>query len=130
MSARVDGMDVAENASPRSISRRLEAALAYGQSLYSRYLDSGKIKFDAKLLRDNNERVRDLSLELAAVVGPELQEHALALAYHADVFVLEWDVYDFENSVSWDEPFAYVTKVGFPADRVNALMTAADLAGS
>jgi hypothetical protein len=83
---------------------------------YTDYLDSGKIFFHARILRQYNDRIRELIMANAYLLEDSLRKDCIALLRHLDVWTLCWD--DLHNNLRPDvnQEFAFANSVTFPRD--------------
>jgi hypothetical protein len=80
---------------------------------FSRY-KSTNLYLEAKVLKDGNEKVRNLLLGNSHLIPPELIEDTNKLIEHYDVWMEEFNKHrDFENP-NLDQKFIFAGPVGFP----------------
>lgn len=102
---------------------RLTVLLERGHFTYKNYLSNNKNFLHAKILKDNNGRIRQLILSHCHVLPNAQQLNAIQLVYHIDVWCCLWeDSFDTLTPGIFDT-FSFENKVNFPADAVNALIS-------
>ncbi|MCW5596603.1 MAG: hypothetical protein KIT42_12090 [Rhodocyclaceae bacterium] len=76
------------------------------------------IYLEAKVMRDGNEKARNLLLKKGHLIPSQLIEHAGALIEHYDAWLEEFDRVRGTNAPTSDEPFVFVGTKGhpFPSD--------------
>ncbi len=84
------------------------------KTAYTDYLNAGKTFFYARLLRQYNDRIRELLLENSYLLPADLHPDAIALLQHYDVWTLCWD--DLHKSLRPDvnDEFVFANSVTFP----------------
>jgi len=105
---------------------RLSTMVNLGEVLYKDYLENGKTKSRARLIRENSVRIRDHLLENTHHLRPELRPAALNLIHHTACFVSQWDTYDAQHDVTESQEFSYPTDVKFPGEDVERLLRDSD----
>lgn len=80
------------------------------------------IYLEAKVMRDGNEKARNLLLKKGHLIPSQLIEHAGALIEHYDAWLEEFDRVRGANAPTSDEPFVFVGTKGhpFPSDAEGA----------
>ena len=95
--------------------------LKRGNATYQSYLANGKTFLYAKILKDNNERIRTLILEKSHLLPLEYQDYAIDLVAHIDVWHALWMDLSDRRSYQLTDEFVFENKVRFPAASVEAL---------
>lgn len=99
----------------------LMTLLKRGEVAYKNYMTDGKILLHAKILKDNNERIRTLVLEKSHLLPVEYHKYAIDLVAHIDVWYVLWMDLSDRNAYALTDAFVFKNKVRFPAEAVNAL---------
>ena len=86
--------------------RRAEAA-------YRSYLDDRKFIYTL-VLRDSNTAVRDLLLERGYLLPTDLQDDALQLIQHLDIWLVKWHDMRARTNPSLDDPFVLANESVYP----------------
>ncbi len=77
-----------------------------------RYLDTN-LFLEAKVLKESNEKIRDLLLEKAHLIPVELLEDASKLIEHYDVWLEEFNKHRNQENPNLDQTFIFVGPKGF-----------------
>jgi hypothetical protein len=100
----------------------LDTLLKRGQVIYAKYISDGKKFLYAKILKDNNEKIRELILAHTYLLPVEQQSNAIDLLIHIDVWIVLWnDLYNKDKFFYLYEEFSFENTVNFPKDSVNSL---------
>lgn len=97
--------------------------LKRGQVAYDRYIAGGKKYLHAKILKDNNERIRDLIMTRGHCLPTEQQAHAIDLVTHIDVWHVLWEDLNSRKVHGLDDEFAFENGTTFPRESVASLVT-------
>lgn len=91
------------------------------EGAYRAYLADGRKFIHTQVLRDSNEKLRNLLLEKGYLLPEERQADALALVAHLDVWLLRW--YDTRDALrpSLDEPFVFENDHVYPREAAQRL---------
>lgn len=81
---------------------------------YHNYLQGGKTYMHAHILRQYNARLRDMLLQKGYLLSEALQEDALALVDHYDVWMQKWDELERKLSPALSDEFVFPNEVTFP----------------
>ena len=111
----------------------VKTLLGRSHCTYKAYLDSGKIFLYAKILKDCNERLRELLIANAHLLRDDHWSDALALIHHIDVWTARWEESFKSTSPNSDSVFTFENWVNFPhkeASRLIALSTELNRSGS
>ena len=84
---------------------------------------NGKIFLYAKILKDNNEKIRDLILENAHLLPSEQQSHAIKLVSHIDIWILLWEDTNEKLSPILTDIFSFKNDATFPTESESSLMS-------
>src|SRR5687768_3497925 len=74
---------------------------------YKEYLLGGKTFMFALILRQYNEKIRELILEKGHLLSASLQEDALKLVSHYDIWMQKWDELKKNLNPSPDDEFVF-----------------------
>jgi hypothetical protein len=102
---------------------QLSTLLERGEVSYRNYIHDGKIFLYAKILKDNNEKIRDLILENAHLLPSEQQSHAIKLVSHIDIWVLLWEDTNEKLSPILTDVFSFKNDATFPTESESSLMS-------
>lgn len=83
---------------------------------YKEYLLGGKSFLFAVILRQYNEKIRELILEKGWLLPSGLQEDALALVSHYDIWMQKWDELKKTLNLAPDDEFAFPNTATFPKE--------------
>ena len=83
---------------------------------YKEYLHGGKTFMFAMILRQYNEKIRELILEKGWLLPAGLQEDGLALVSHYDIWMQKWDELKKSLNPSPDDQFVFPNNATFPKD--------------
>jgi hypothetical protein len=83
---------------------------------YKEYLQGGKTFMFAMILRQYNEKIRELILEKGYILPGNLQEDALALVSHYDIWMQKWDELKKNLDPSPGDEFAFPNTATFPKE--------------
>lgn len=75
---------------------------------------------EAKILKESNEKIRDLLLQRSHLIPATLQADANELVAHYDRYLEEFERVRGEGTTSKDEPFVFVGPKGYPFPRAAA----------
>ena len=96
--------------------------LRRGQKAYERYFANGKKFLYTKILKETNSELRQLLLSKGYLLPEELQQKALDLVEHLDVWHVLWDDLQERNRPGLDDEFVFENDVNFPQESVAALV--------
>ncbi|NDV22182.1 hypothetical protein [Desulfovibrio sp. JC022] len=101
---------------------RLDTLLKRGNIVYRQYLDNEKQLLFAKVIKDNNMRIRELVLAYTHILPEVHQANAIDLVVHVDVWNVLWE--DLFASKDWNlcDSFVFENKVNFPRESVDSLI--------
>lgn len=101
----------------------LDTLLKRGKIAYRNYISNGKCLLYAKIIKNNNEQIRELILEKAHLLPFEHQSKAIDLVTHIDIWYVLWeDLYEREKYNLNDE-FIFKNNATFPKESVASLCT-------
>ena len=96
--------------------------LKRGQLAYERYLANGKKFLYTKILKETNGELRQLLLSKGYLLPEELQQKALDLIEHLDVWHVLWDDLQERNRPGLYDEFVFENDVNFPKKSVAAIV--------
>ncbi|KZY42584.1 hypothetical protein A3732_16010 [Oleiphilus sp. HI0050] len=94
----------------------LVCLFARGAKTYQSYLNNEKTFLYAKILKDNNERIRSILLKLTSKVPEEMFVCCIDLIHHIDVWMELWLDLSERLDLKLDEPFVFQNKVNYPVE--------------
>ncbi len=100
----------------------LSTLLKRGDAAYKNYMASGKIFLYAKIIKNNNERIRELILDKAHFLPIAQQSNAIELVAHIDTWHALWENLDASQSHALQDKFSFENTVNFPKESVDSLM--------
>jgi len=80
---------------------------------FRRY-NAGNLYLEAKILREGNQKIRDLLLEKTYLIPIDLQEDARKLVEHYDIWLEEFDKLRGDSHKDLSEKFVFVGPKGYP----------------
>lgn len=83
---------------------------------YKNYLQDDKKFIHTKILKTCNEQLRSLLIENSFLLSDTLQQDALALVTHYDIWIEKWNELEQTQKFSLDEIFVFENKHTFPKD--------------
>lgn len=83
---------------------------------YRNYHQNGKKFLYARILKTYNNRIRDLLLEKSHLLSENLQNDALKLITHYDIWIEKWNELKNNNNHSLEDEFIFQNKDIFPSD--------------
>lgn len=92
-----------------------------GNATYQRYMANGKAFLYAKILKDNNARIRQVVIEKSYLLPLDHQPHVIELLTHIDVWYERWEALDAKKAHALSDEFAFENEVTFPRASVDAL---------
>ncbi|HEY6504496.1 MAG TPA: hypothetical protein VIZ28_11025 [Chitinophagaceae bacterium] len=95
---------------------QLHMNLEISGNAYREYLQGGKTFMFAKILRQYNEKIRELIIEKGWLLPESLQKDALALVLHYDAWMQKWDELKAKLDPSPDDEFVFPNSVTFPKE--------------
>jgi hypothetical protein len=106
----------------KSFLGKLHTLLMRGDIAYKNYRSHGKIFLYAKIIKDNNERIRLLTLDCNHLLPKEQQANAMELVEHIDVWSVLWeDLFDRLSPGPFDG-FEFENYATFPKAAANSLI--------
>ncbi|MBC7949785.1 MAG: hypothetical protein H7Y42_18015 [Chitinophagaceae bacterium] len=90
-------------------------------SAYRDYLEGGKTYFFARILRTYNNATRELLLEKGYLLSEELQQDALALITHYDIWMEKWDDLETRMKPAPNDEFVFPNDHVFPKNAASNL---------
>jgi hypothetical protein len=82
---------------------------------YKEYIDNGNKFIYARILKESNTNIRNNLLKNSFLLSEELQEDALALISHYDIWIEKWsDLYLKNTNLKLDDVFIFQNKHTFP----------------
>ncbi len=101
------------------------------EAAYRNYLNDGRKFIYTLVLRDSNSAVRNLLLERGYVLPASLQDDALRLIEHLDIWLIKWHELRERTNPSLDDPFVFANENVYPRQSAQNLAAAfAALAGA
>jgi hypothetical protein len=114
-------MDTQEGAALELLNS-LNMHLNRGQVAYEHYIASGKKYLYAKILKDNNERIRQLIMTKGHYLPIEQQANAIDLVAHIDTWHALWEDLDRKKIHRLNDKFAFENVATFPKEAVASLV--------
>lgn len=100
----------------------LDTLLKRGEIAYKNYISNEKKFLFAKIIKENNMRIRELILEGTHILPIDQQSNAIDLVTHIDIWHVLWDdLYERKNH-NIDEEFSFKNNVTFPKESVDSLL--------
>jgi hypothetical protein len=107
----------------------LHMQMMRAEAAYRSYLDDGRKFVYTLILMDSNTAVRDILLERGYLLPRELQDDALKLIGHLDIWLVKWHDLRERTTPSLDDPFVFVNEHLYPKQSARRLeATYAELA--
>ena len=101
------------------------------EAAYRSYLNDGRKFIYTLILRDSNTAVRDLLLERGYLLPAALQDDALQLIEHLDIWLVKWHELRERTHPSLDAPFVFANESVYPKQSAQNLAAAyAAIAGA
>lgn len=100
----------------------LSTLLKRGDMAYKGYMANGKTFLYAKVLKDNNERIRELILEKSHLLPIDYQPCAIDLAAHIDIWHVLWENLDKKKAHALTDEFVFENSATFPRESVATLV--------
>jgi hypothetical protein len=88
---------------------------------YNNYLNDEKKFIHAKILKTCNEQIRDLLLENSFLLSDTLQQDALKLISHYDIWIEKWIDLEQKRKPDLEDEFVFQNTYSFPKDASNNL---------
>lgn len=101
----------------------LTVLLGRGDAIYRHYMANGKTFLYAKILKDNNARIRELIIEKAYLLPIVVQPQAIELLVHIDVWYARWEALEASKVHGLNDEFVFANEINFPQSSVNELKT-------
>ncbi|MFT5368031.1 MAG: hypothetical protein ACI8V2_002994 [Candidatus Latescibacterota bacterium] len=99
----------------------LNTLLKRGEVAYKNYISNEKQFLYAKILKDNNERIRQLILEKSHLLPLDQQSNAIDLVTHIDIWHILWEDLNKRKTHNLDEAFSFENQATFPKESVASL---------
>lgn len=100
----------------------LDTLLKRGEVAYKNYISNEKKFLFAKIIKENNMRIRELILEGAHILPIDQQSKAIDLVTHIDIWHVLWDdLYERKNH-NLNEEFSFKNNATFPKESVDSLL--------
>lgn len=84
------------------------------EAAYRSYLDDGRKFIYTLVLRDSNTAMRDILLARGYLLPAELQEDALQLIEHLDIWLIKWHETRERTNPALDDPFVFANESVYP----------------
>lgn len=101
----------------------LNMHLKRGQVAYDNYIASGKKFLYAKILKNNNERIRQLIMTQGHCLPTEQRAYAIDLVTHIDIWDVLWEDLNSDKVHGLNDEFAFENSATFPKESVASLIT-------
>ena len=99
----------------------LDTLLKRGKIAYKNYISNGKYLLYAKIIKNNNEQIRELILKKSHLLPFEHQSNAIDLVTHIDIWHVLWeDLYE-RKKYNLDDEFVFENNATFPKESVASL---------
>ena len=95
--------------------------LKRGEVAYKNYMANGKTLLYAKILKDNNERIRQLALDKGYFLPIEQQSNMIDLVTHIDIWSVLWEDLYKSKKYRLNEEFSFENRATFPKEAVSSL---------
>ena len=100
----------------------LNTLLKRGEVAYKNYNSNEKRFLFAKIIKDNNIRIRELILKKAHLLPLDKQSYAIDLVTHIDIWYVLWnDLYE-SKKFNLEEEFSFENNITFPKKSVDSLL--------
>ena len=99
----------------------LDTLLKRGEVAYNNYMHNEKVFLYAKIIKENNMRIRELILKKCYLLPPEQQSNAFDLITHIDIWSVLWDDLS-DRKYSLQDVFTFENSVSFPEKSVESLL--------
>ncbi len=84
------------------------------EAAYRSYLNDGRKFIYTLVLRDSNAAVKDLLLDRGYLLPVGLQDDALQLIEHLDIWLIKWHELRERTNPSLDDPFVFANESVYP----------------
>lgn len=85
-----------------------------GKRAYASYLNDDKKYIYAKILKDNNDQIKQLLLDIAHSLPEDTFEDCIELMHHIDVWSVLWIDLELKKSPQLDDTFVFENKINYP----------------
>lgn len=99
----------------------LDTLLKRGDMAYKNYISNGKTLLYAKVIKNNNEKIRTLILDKSHLLPFEYHSYAIDLVSHIDIWHVIWKDLFMSKKFSLDDEFVFENKATFPKESVASL---------
>lgn len=96
--------------------------LKRGDLTYRHYISDGKKFLYAKILKNNNESIRELIVQNGHLLPLEQQNNAIELLYHIDVWCTLWEELNSCEKFAIDDAFFFDNSDVFPKQAVESIV--------
>lgn len=100
----------------------LDTLLKRGEIAYKNYMSNGMRFLYAKIIKENNMRVRELILRNSHLLPPEQHSNAIELVAHIDIWCVLWNELSESKKHRLDDEFAFENSATFPKKSVDSLL--------
>jgi hypothetical protein len=101
----------------------LDTLLKRGEVAYKNYISNGKKLLYAKIIKNNNEQIRELILQKSHLLPFDQHSNAIDLVAHIDVWHVLWENLYESKTHGLDEEFIFENNAIFPKKSVASLGT-------
>jgi hypothetical protein len=95
--------------------------LKRSETAYKEYLQGGKTYMFARILKIYNEKIRELLLEKGWLLSGSLQQDALLLISHYDIWLQKWNDLEKKLAPAPGDEFVFANEFIFPKEAANNL---------
>ncbi|MCK5537579.1 MAG: hypothetical protein KAI79_12185 [Bacteroidales bacterium] len=89
---------------------------------YKEYIESGNKFIYARILKESNTNIRNLLLHNSFLLSEELQDDALKLINHYDIWMEKWNELYNKKALGLEDIFIFQNKHLFPRESEQKLM--------
>ena len=100
----------------------LDTLLKRGEIAYKNYMSNKKTFLYAKIIKENNMRIRELILSKSYLLPPKQQSNAIELVAHIDIWIVLWNKLSKSKEHNLDDEFSFENNATFPKRSVESLL--------
>lgn len=100
----------------------LACLFARGKKTYNAYLSHGQQFLYARILKDNNERIRATLIKISFQLPEQLFSQCINLIHHIDVWLELWVDLSERMSPNIEDSFVFENNVNYPVEAEKGLM--------
>lgn len=100
----------------------LDTLLKRGEIAYKNYMANKKTFLYAKIINDNNVRIRELILMKSHLLPSDQHQNAIDLVTHIDIWSVLWNALSESRSYDLQDEFVFENSATFPRKSVESLL--------